>query len=285
MFNTPLRYPGGKGRLTQFVADIMGMNGLTGGHYVEPYAGGAGIAISLLYLEFASRVHLNDLNRSVHAFWHSVLNETDGLCRLIKDTPVNMDEWRRQKAIQESCDPSKLDLGFSTFFLNRTNRSGIIKGGVIGGKEQNGVWKIDARYNKQDLIKRIEKIARFRGRISLYNLDANSFIRDALPNIPRQSLVYLDPPYFVKGGGLYEDHYKPEDHKAIARVIADNVQQKWIVSYDDAPEIRQIYQQFRQKVFGLHYSAGVKYKGAEVFIFCDGLIIPDEIAPFRGLAA
>lgn len=284
-FNTPLRYPGGKGRLTQFVANIISLNGLTGGHYVEPYAGGAGIAISLLYLEYVSRVHLNDLNRSVHAFWASVLDNPEELCRLIKDTPVTMDEWRRQRAIQEAEAPSQLDLGFSTFFLNRTNRSGIIRGGVIGGKEQDGNWKLDARYNKDDLIRRIQKIARFRSRIHLYNLDAADLIENVLPSIPQQALVYLDPPYYVKGKGLYESHYGHDDHARIAELVRTKIRQKWIVSYDDVQEIKEIYAGLRQETFGLHYSAGTRYKGSEVFVYCDGLKTPGDIVPSRGAAA
>ena len=154
-FITPLRYPGGKGRLSQFVADIIQDNGLTGGHYVEPYAGGSAVALSLLMLEYASHVHINDLNRSVHAFWEAVLSDTDRLCARIKSKRISMAEWNRQRAIQADLDADPLDLAYSTFFLNRTNRSGIILGGVIGGKNQDGPWKLNARFNKLDLIQRI----------------------------------------------------------------------------------------------------------------------------------
>ena len=147
-FLTPLRYPGGKGRLTQCVADLMAANDLVGGHYLEPFAGGAGVALSLLALEYASHVHINDLNRSVHAFWQSVLREPEELCSLISRTRVSMAQRRRQCAVQTDPDASPLELGFSTFFLNRVNRSGIILGGVIGGHDQAGDWKLDARYNK-----------------------------------------------------------------------------------------------------------------------------------------
>lgn len=284
-FNTPLRYPGGKGRLTQFVADIIAMNGLTGGHYVEPYAGGAGIAVSLLYLQYVSRIHLNDLNNAVYAFWHIVLNETEELCRLINDTPVTMDEWRRQRLIQDDKDASLIELGFSTFFLNRTNRSGIIQGGVIGGKDQAGKWKIDARFNKSDMVKRIQKIASFKARIEIHNLDAADLIVNVLPRIPEQALVYLDPPYYVKGRGLYQNHYYHDDHKKIAKLVASEVKQKWIVSYDNVEQIKEMYAGFRQETFSLHYSAGARYRGSEVFVYGPGLKTPAEIRPFRGAAA
>ncbi|WP_428151119.1 DNA adenine methylase [Brevundimonas sp.] len=267
------------------MADLIETNGMTGCHYVEPYAGGAGIAITLLYLEYASHIHLNDLNRSVHAFWHSVLNEPDKLCGLIRDTVPTMDEWRRQKAVQADADASPLDLGFSTFFLNRTNRSGIIKGGVIGGKEQLGEWKLDARFNSKDLARRIEKIASYNSRISLYNNDAILLIKAVLPSLPENTLVYLDPPYYVKGKGLYEDHYRHDDHAKIAALVTSSIKQPWIVSYDNVEPIRELYAGRRQTTFGIQYSAGTRSEGSEVMVFCDALTIPTVIEPSRGIAA
>lgn len=282
-FNTPLRYPGGKGRLTQFIADTMQENRLTGGHYAEAYAGGAGIAIALLQLEYASHIHINDLNHSVHAFWSCVLNHTEELCRRIRDTRVTMPEWRRQRAIQDLEEVCELDLAFSTFFLNRTNRSGIIRGGVIGGKQQDGKWKLDARYNKKDLISRIERIAALRDRITLYQRDAAEFITKVLPALPRRTFVYLDPPYYVKGKGLYEDHYAHDDHAKIASLVS-TIRQPWVVSYDNVEPIRKLYGQHRQYFFGLRYSAQNRYEGSEILVAGPDLSI-GEIRPSRAIAA
>lgn len=283
-FNTPLRYPGGKGRLAQLVAEIIEGNDLVGGHYAEPYAGGAGVGITLLLLEYVTHIHINDINRSVHAFWDCVLNDTDALCSLISKKRVSMAEWHRQRQIQESKAADQLELAFSTFFLNRTNRSGIIQGGVIGGKKQTGDWKLDARFNKEGLIQRIEKIARARHRITLYRKDAATLIQRVLPKLPTRCLVYSDPPYYVKGKGLYEDHYLHEDHEKIANLMS-SVRQKWIVSYDNVRPIRKLYAAYRQKVFDLQYSAQGVYKGSEVMIFCHDLLMPREIVPSRAPAA
>ncbi len=284
LFNTPLRYPGGKGRLSQCVADIMDANGLTGGHYVEPYAGGSAVALTLLMLEYASHVHINDLNRSVHAFWHAVLNDTDQLCARIRSRRVSMTEWHRQREVQKDTDAEPLDLAYSTFFLNRTNRSGIVLGGVIGGKNQDGPWKINARYNKVDLLQRIERIAALRHHITLHNMDAVELIKNVLPSIPRRSMVYLDPPYYVKGKGLYEDHYQHADHAAVAQRVA-TLKQHWLVSYDNVPEIRKLYSNYRCRTFGLRYSAQERYEGAEVMFFSDNLKVPLEVVPSRARAA
>jgi DNA adenine methylase len=283
-FNTPLRYPGGKGRLSQFIIDLIEMNELGEVHYVEPYAGGAGIAITLLYLEYASHVHLNDLDPSVFSFWSAVLQETEALCKLVADTPLTMDEWYRQRDIQRASDPDRLKLAFSTFFLNRTNRSGIIRGGVIGGKGQTGSWKLDARFNRKELIQRIEKVARYSPRISIYNLDAAEFIAGPLNKIPPSGLVYLDPPYYSKGDDLYRNRYQHLDHAAIASMVPE-IKQKWIVSYDNAEGVRELYTGHRQQTFGLRYSAQSRYEGQEVMIFCPSLKIPGAIEPWRGIAA
>ena len=283
-FNSPLRYPGGKGRLTQFVADLIDGNGLTGCHYVEPYAGGAGIAVSLLYLEYASHIHLNDLNRSVFSFWRSVIDNTEDLCRLIRDTKPTIEEWQRQRAIQSAVEPSALELGFSTFFLNRTNRSGIIKGGVIGGKAQDGPWKLDARMNSPELAKRVEKVAGYSSRISVYNHDAVDLINKVLPTLPDQTLIYLDPPYYVKGKDLYENHYKHEDHAKIACLVS-SIRQPWIVSYDNVEPIRLLYEASKQTTFGIRYSAQERYSGKEVMVFSECLAAPGLIEPSRSIAA
>lgn len=284
-FKTPLRYPGGKGKLTEFIKLLFEQNQLLDGHYVEPYAGGAGIAINLLLLEYASCIHLNDLNPSIYAFWHSAVNEPDELCKRITDTKVTIEEWHRQKAVQQAESPSLIELGFSTFFLNRTNRSGIILAGVIGGKAQTGTWKIDARFNKQDLRNRIMNIAMYASRIRLYNLDAAELIRDVLPNLPKKSLVYLDPPYYQKGQDLYENHYFHEDHLIIAKQVRENIKLPWIVSYDHTPEIMAMYKGCPTITYGINYSAQDRYKGAEAMFFSDTLAIPDVQNPANLKAA
>ncbi len=281
-FTSPLRYPGGKGMLANFAKLVTSQNNLLDGHYVEIYAGGASIAWALLFEEYVQHVHINDLCKPIYAFWKSTLEHTDALCKFISDTSVTIDEWHRQKSVQaNSNEHSILELGFSTFFLNRTNRSGILKGGVIGGKEQAGKWKIDARFNKDDLIARIQRIARYSNRISIYNCDAVDFIRNHLSNLPRRSLVYLDPPYYVKGGGLYENHYMHDDHVKVSKLVVSRIEQPWIVSYDNTPEITNIYKGFRNIQYDLSYSAQERYAGSEIMFFSKSLIIPAVKNPSR----
>ena len=278
---TPLRYPGGKGKLTEFIKLVFEQNDLLDGHYVEPYAGGAGIGINLLMLDYASCIHLNDLDPAVFAFWHSVINSSDELCKKIWDVKVTVKEWEMQKTVQKEAENCELlELGFSTFFLNRTNRSGILTGGIIGGKNQDGPWKLDARFNKVELCRRIEKIALHRSRIRLYNLDAASLITGVLPSLPKNTLVYLDPPYYKKADRLYKNHYAHDDHVAITKLVK-KIKLPWIVSYDHMPEIVKMYNGFPKITYDMNYSAAKRYKGSEIMFFSKIVAIPNVKNPAK----
>lgn len=276
-FYTPLRYPGGKGKLSYYVKSLLESNDLLDGHYVEPFAGGAAVALELLFLEYVQQIHINDLDPAVYSFWYSCLHQTEELSRLIYDTPVTIENWEKQRDIlrEDSTTVSPLYLAFATFFLNRTNRSGILKAGVIGGREQSGTWKLDVRYNKEDLIKRIKNIANYKNRISLYNLDTADLLRTLPNSLPDNSLIYLDPPYYVKGQGLYRNFYDHEDHVEIKDILDSIKHIPWIVSYDNAEEITDIYSGYRTQVFDLQYTAQTKRVGSEVMVFSDSILIPD----------
>lgn len=277
-FPSPLRYPGGKGKIANYLKLLILQNGLVGSHYVEVYAGGASVALGLLFEEYVTHIHINDVNRSIFAFWDAVLNHTDELCRRVADAELTMEEWHRQRAVQTATDPDPLDLAFSTFFLNRTNRSGIIGGGVIGGQHQDGRWKLSARYNRSDLVRRIQKVARFRTRITLTQLDAAAYLRTITDRVPDRSLLYLDPPYYAKGHGLYENCYDHVNHVEIAEIVR-NLNMPWVVSYDAVPQIIGLYDGFEHIRYGLSYSAADRYRGAEVMFFSPDLVNPGLPSP------
>lgn len=280
--HSPLRYPGGKSRLTNFMKLVIEKNNLTNGVYAEPFAGGSGVALGLLFDGYVDSILINDIDPSIYAFWYSVLYFEDELCALIQNTPVTMDVWHKQKAIFKLQDSSELlELGFSTFFLNRTNRSGILKAGVIGGLRQTGEWKIDARFNKESLIKKIRKIASFSNKITLTNLDARKFIKDVVPTLPNKSLIYIDPPYFHKGQGLYLNALEPDDHILIAHSILNYIKVPWIVSYDNTPEISSLYSKSKQATYSLSYSAANHYDGSEIIIYSESILIPEVTNPFK----
>ena len=275
---SPLRYPGGKTSMLDLVAATLRLNGLQRGHYAEPYAGGCGLALSLLYGGFVSDIHINDIDPAVWSFWHCALNDTDALVELVEKTPVTVEEWRRQRAIHRSVDRSNpLALGFSAFFLNRTNRSGVIGGGgVIGGLQQTGAYPIDCRFNREDLVRRIRRVSRYADRIHLKNLDALDFLDECRVSLPANSLLFIDPPYFKKGPELYTNFYKAPDHaKLAAKVLKTGW--PWIVTYDDVTEIRALYVDRRQYGFGINYSLNEKRVGSELFVVSTGLRVPASI--------
>lgn len=278
---SPLRYPGGKGKLAPFIKYILIKNGLRGGVYIEPYAGGAGVACSLLLSGLVRKVIINDVDKAIWAFWYSILTYTDELCTLIEKTPVNVAEWHRQKSIQENAyNVTSLELGFSTFFLNRTNVSGVLKGGIIGGLTQEGSYPIDARYNKENLIARIHAIAKEADKILLYNLDAMEFLDEIKPVLKNDSIIYFDPPYYLKGQGLYRNFYSEDDHSEIARRIK-KLQTPWICSYDNVPEIRKEYKRIQRYIYDISYSAKHHYSGSEVIYFSHKLKIPEISSPLN----
>ncbi len=262
--------------MSGYFKQIYEANALCGGVYVEPYAGGASVALSLLIDGYASKVIINDIDLAIYAFWYSVINKTEGLCRLIRDTPVDVKTWEFQRKIKKERDKHDLlELGFATFFLNRSNRSGILDGGIIGGKLQSGRWKIDARFNKNELISRIQRISQYRDKIELHNLDAMRLIDQIIDELPEKTLVYFDPPYYMKGKALYLNFYGKDDHTSVANRISKISLQKWAVTYDRIGFIEELYSQYRQMNYTLNYSALKASKGEELMIFSDDLKIPD----------
>jgi DNA adenine methylase len=273
---TPLRYPGGKARFAPFIARLMELNGLAGGHYLEPYAGGAGVALQLLFEGYASHVHINDADPAVYDFWATVTEVPEALLKLLRDTPVTIDQWFYWRSVLRGDTPaSQAERGFATLFLNRTNRSGILKGGVIGGLKQEGNYRLDVRLKKDVLSKRIERIAVHASSISVYNEDAHCLLKRRADFLPTKALVYLDPPYYVKGQGLYRNYYGHADHEQIALLLQrPSFRRAWVVSYDNVKEIRDMYRLARSLRYGLHYTAQERYAGSEVMFFSDGLKVP-----------
>ena len=279
---SPLRYPGGKSRLAKYFSHLLRANGLTDCTYVEPFAGGAGAAIDLLRKEYVRTVWLNDVDPAIHALWHSVLNSTEALCDLIRDTPISVEEWLRQRAVLENSDASFLERGFATLYLNRTNRSGIIRGGLIGGIRQDGKWRLDARFNREGLIVKIARIASYRDRLTIQRDDALVFLQLTVLPSRKRMFVYLDPPYYGKGQDLYHNHYTHDDHIALAAFVQTHMSHvPWVVSYDDHPKIRNAYGDCRQLEYGINYSAADRYRGGEVLFFSPAISHPLLIDPLR----
>jgi DNA adenine methylase len=281
--HSPLRYPGGKNCIFPFVSSLIAENGLTGCEYIEPYAGGAGLALRLLFEEFAGTIVINDLDPLVHGFWRMCTTEPERFIKWIERTPVSVETWKRCKEkIRNRETVDAFELATSFFFLNRTNVSGVLKGGIIGGLAQTGTYKIDARYNKEELIRKVEKIARFSSRIRVANLDGIELIK-ICANDAKESFIYLDPPYYQKGANLYLNAFKDADHEKLAKFVT-KLSTPWLLSYDNHSFITNLYQRFEKRAYKLQHSTSNKI-GDEVLIFSKKTKFEDSLSHLLSVVA
>lgn len=246
---SPLRYPGGKSKIYEKVKNLIIGNGYEDRTYVEPFAGGFGIGIGLLCEGIVKAAILNDFDVHIYHFWHSVLNDTENILRLIADTPITIEEREYQKLNYKDVNVDPLIDGFATLFLNRVNFSGVIKGGPIGGLAQTGNYKLDSRFNKADICRKIETIANLKGKIKLYNEDASYFIKMNLMKMKAPMFLNIDPPYVNKGSQLYTNFFTEGDHLNLQRVITKHLGEKfpWIITYDDCILARNLYRRFHMQ--------------------------------------
>jgi len=271
-YDSPLRYPGGKSSLTGFLGRALEARNLLGATYVEPFAGGAGAGISLLLQERVARIVINDLDPAVYAFWSAVTTRGEEFIERLENVPLTLEEWRLQRGVY-SRGPldtvNTFDLGFAFFYLNRTNRSGVINAGVIGGQAQSGTYKIGARFNRDGLTSRIRSIFAKRDSIEVTSLDGRAVIeRFATAS---NTLMYVDPPYVQMGGSLYLNSFKETDHALLATCLNRNAGANWILTYDDVPLIRELYEDRYVTAFELNYSARNTGKASELMILSDPL--------------
>lgn len=274
---TPLRYPGGKSVMTPFFIDLFEANSMKRAVYAEPYAGGAGTAVNLLLNDVVDKILINDANICIYSFWHYLLEYKCNFINRIWDMEVSISEWHRQKTILKEATLPSLELGIATFFLSRTNRSGILTAGPIGGntqeKQDAAKYKVDCRFNKQDLCERLSKIVERASQIKVCNEDAVSFLRKINDN---KTVVYLDPPYYVNGKSLYMNYYKHNDHLYLSEYLKSVDTFKWVLSYDNADEIIGMYRDFDLYVFELSYTAQDIKQGSELLTHSKNLILPQN---------
>jgi len=254
----------------------MKCNNLIGETYVEPFAGGAGLGLKLLLENEVKKIIINDFDFAIYSIWYCILNFTDDFCKKIEQTEISLEEWDNQKAIYNSKTQSIFDMGFSAFYLNRTNRSGVIKGGMIGGREQAGKYKIDARFNKESLQDKICQIASKKDKIVLTNMDAAEFISSGFLSHYYKIFINFDPPYVIKGSQLYKNSYNEQDHRFLAQLIS-KCSRRWMVTYDICPLTEELYSRFRTAKIDINYSAGSSVKANEYVFFSNNLMLPQDI--------
>lgn len=267
-FSSPFRYPGGKTRLASLLANVVESNFEKNEKVVlvEPYAGGAGASLALLFAGKVDEIIINDLDNAIYTFWKVAVTDTDYLIRKIRDTEVTVDTWSKQKRIYNN-PKSDRALAFATFFLNRTNRSGIIEGGPIGGRNQTGKWKVDARFTKSTLIARLKKIKEYKSKIKVRNLDGITLLKRLEQHKnAKKYLIFLDPPYYQKGQSLYLNHYENTNHEQLANFLEKSYLKKWIMTYDDVTYIKKLYPKMEKRSFVISHHAHQTKLGKEIMI-------------------
>ncbi len=272
---SPLRYPGGKTGLMGFFRKLIRTNRLHDVTYVEPYAGGAGAALGLLISGQVERIVINDLDPAISAFWKAAIYQHTAFSEKVRDVQLSVDEWQRQKDIYRNRDSHDLlEVGFSVFFLNRTNRSGVLNAGPIGGLDQTGNYKIDARFNRETLLERIRLLGLYRSRIEVTAEDGVKTVERHINN--PNTLVYADPPYFEKGSSLYLNSFGKHEHQALADCLNSSASGRWVLTYDNVREITELYSKRRRIEFSLSYSVHSAKKATEIMIFSDSLVAPES---------
>lgn len=264
---SPLRYPGGKTQLSNFLINLLDINGLNRPIYCEPFSGGFGAGMQLLHDNYVDKVMINDIDTGIYSIWYAILNECSEFIKLIYDTPITIQEWHNQKAIYNELNATRkysIELAFATYFLNRTNVSGIISGGPIGGQDQTSKYKIDCRFNKKNLVKKIKKINLLSNRIELSNLEANDLIKEKLLNLdPKRLFVFFDPPYYKQGKNLYTNFFDHHNHVKLKKHISLMDNYKWITTYDYVDDIKYIYSDYPALEYSIRYSANKVRKEKE----------------------
>ena len=265
---SPFRYPGGKAFLYRYLAQALEGLPSDARSYAEPFCGGAGAAVILLKLDLVDDIHLNDADPKVFAAWRSILNETERFAEKIMRTSVDMSTWYDARSVVDRGSGDLFELGFATFFLNRTSRSGIVFGaGPIGGYDQTGAWKVDARFNREALAERVLWLGRMRERIHLTKEDGLTFLGRSLGRLDvAKTLFFVDPPYVTAGGRLYLNAMDRSKHVAFSDVLQSGFFRHWILTYDDHPLIRQLYCDLEIQDLAVTYSLQRKRTEQEVLI-------------------
>jgi DNA adenine methylase len=278
---SPLRYPGGKAALAPFLAELMAEQRPRANTYIEPFAGGGGAALRLLYGEYVDRIVLNDLNPGIAAFWRSVFWHTDELIELILRCELSVSAWRLYHEQYMSAACSELELGFATLYLNRTNRSGILDARPIGGMNQAGKWKIGVRFNRESLIDRVRILGSYRDRVEIMQHDALELLQGI---DTKRVFLYVDPPYLTQGDELYLNTLSWEDHERLAKILRDRHRQ-WILTYDvDSRIPGMLYRDLRCAEFSIKHTAAIQQMGNEYAVFSPRLVVNSIDKLSRGYA-
>lgn len=262
---SPLRYPGSKAGLIEWMDSFLNKNGLIGAQFVEPYAGSASLGLGLLSRGSISSLMIFERDPLLFSFWYSVFFRTDRLVALIERYEPSLKtreelNWLRKSEVV--IDDIEL-MGYSALLFNRTGFSGVLNSGPIGGISQTSKYTVDCRFNKPSLIERIVELSKFSSKVTVYFGDAIKALTDANNADNSNRIFYVDPPYYIQGPKLYRYFYDFSDHLKLSETLV-NAEYRWLLSYDDHPAIRHFYREFSIYEPQFRYSSRVPKKEHEL---------------------
>lgn len=244
---SPLRYPGAKRQLTPVIQDLIRANVPPPRLFVEPFCGGASTALKVAGQQVVDHIILADADPLVAAFWYTAAFDTKWLIAAMWEEPVTLERWDWWRL---GTPRGRRDRALKCLFLNRTTFSGILHGraGPIGGRAQESKYKIDCRFGKEGLERRLTAVGDLAttGRLlDVWNTDwrltLTRLCREHGHLDPNEIAVYLDPPYVEKAPFLYEWSFESDEHASLAQALCRSSRFRWLLSYDDNSTIRDLY--------------------------------------------
>lgn len=265
-YKSPLRYPGGKASLSGVIARIVKDQKLEGCRVFEPYAGSAAVSIALVGAGVCTSGSISERDPLLYSFWKCVFTNPAKLLRRINKTEISLQTWHELRPLLDLDEPdeSQADLlAFAALFFNRTNFSGVIHSGPIGGQTQSSDYAIDCRFNREELADRVDRLATLGEKIDVQFADALDVIK-AQRN-KRGAFFYIDPPYFLQGKKLYRYNYRLSGHIALADALR-KAKFSWLLSYDNHDVIENLYEDFHNVYQEFRYSSRMPKKENELLI-------------------
>ncbi len=261
-----LRYPGSKARFSSFIARTISLNAGRPRLFVEPFCGGASVSIALLEDGVVDEIAINDVDPLIAQLWSTVFSKAgaEWLAQRVGDVPLSVEEWKRQKALTPA---SQREAALKCLYLNRTSFNGIIhQSGPLGGWGQKNI-KIDVRFNRRRLADRILALSELRSKVTVANQGWRAFCERFAED--ERAVIYLDPPYYHKAEQLYGHVFDEDEHEAL-RDFLRKLSRPWLLSYDDAQEVRDLYEDVTSKArvidntYSTHPLGGCAFVGREL---------------------
>ena len=273
---TPLRYPGGKTWLLDYVKAFARFHKLSSTTIVEPYGGSASISVGLIRSQLVTDATVCERDPLIVAFWNVAIHRNEELIEYLSSLEINMETWyglRRYLDLEKTNLQNELEAAGAFLFFNRTNYSGIIKGGPLGGKKQLSKYKLNCRFNKGRIADKIRSLKALEDKLKIIQIDGLEYMKNHALQSPDNVFFYVDPPYYGAGKDLYRFYFTDFDHQQLSAFLT-GTEIPWLLSYDDAEFIRNLYQKKSNLPVYTDYQSGHLRRGVKELLISNYVIPP-----------